>query len=576
MQPAKDAGLGGHLKNLYNDYVYFWRWALWKLFENSNANGPGIVSFITASSYLRGPGFVGMRSKMREAFDELWIIDLGGDNLGARKTPNVFNIQTPVAIAIGVRFGAPQPEKPAVVHYTRLDADSRDEKLARIGQVDSFGMLQWQTGFSGWMQPLLPQGQGVYFEWPLITEIFPWQHTGVEFKRTWPMAETKDVLTRRWAALLKEEGSARANLFRESGDRRISKSYLPMVGEGDRLPALSSLNAGAQPPPLVGMVFRSFDRQWMIADGRACSRPRPPLWASFGDKQVFMTSHLAGVLGVGPAATVAAYIPERHHFCGRGGKDVIPLWRDPEGTQANVTTGLLEALAEVYAEPPSAEDLFAYAYAVLATPKYVDRFSEELTVPGPRLPITRDISLFKEAVKIGRELVYLHTYGERFATANKKAGVAKGAARLHIGIPDVPNGYPEDFTYNAATRELRVGSGVVADVAPEVFNFTVSGFDVVKSWLSYRMRSGAGKKSSALDDIRPDRWTVGMSQELLQLLWMLEHTLASYALLADLFERIIASPVFVAHDLPRPNDLERKPPGSQGQDDESPVQPLLV
>jgi len=24
-------------------------------------DGPGIVSFITASSYLRGPGFVGMR-----------------------------------------------------------------------------------------------------------------------------------------------------------------------------------------------------------------------------------------------------------------------------------------------------------------------------------------------------------------------------------------------------------------------------------------------------------------------------------------------------------------------------------
>lgn len=38
---------------------------------------------------------------MRRTFDDLWVIDLGGDNLGARKTPNVFNIQTPVAIAIG-------------------------------------------------------------------------------------------------------------------------------------------------------------------------------------------------------------------------------------------------------------------------------------------------------------------------------------------------------------------------------------------------------------------------------------------------------------------------------------------
>jgi hypothetical protein len=57
-----------------------------------------------------------MRQKMREAFDELWIIDLGGDNLGARKTPNVFNIQTPVAIAIGVPYGDPQPTQPAITH----------------------------------------------------------------------------------------------------------------------------------------------------------------------------------------------------------------------------------------------------------------------------------------------------------------------------------------------------------------------------------------------------------------------------------------------------------------------------
>src|SRR5450759_3732991 len=93
------------------------RWGLWKVFESTE--GPGIVSYITASSYLRGPGFVGMREWMRRTFDELWIIDLEGDNLGARKTENVFAIQTPVAIAIGVRFGEPKPDAPATVQYTR-------------------------------------------------------------------------------------------------------------------------------------------------------------------------------------------------------------------------------------------------------------------------------------------------------------------------------------------------------------------------------------------------------------------------------------------------------------------------
>jgi hypothetical protein len=33
LEPARESGAGLHLKNVYNDYVYFWRWALWRLFE---------------------------------------------------------------------------------------------------------------------------------------------------------------------------------------------------------------------------------------------------------------------------------------------------------------------------------------------------------------------------------------------------------------------------------------------------------------------------------------------------------------------------------------------------------------
>jgi hypothetical protein len=129
-EPATKAGVGVHLKNLYNDYVYFWRWSLWRLFEQQNCGG--IVTFITASSYLAGPGFVGVREVMRRTFDELWIIDLGGDNLGTRKTPNVFIIQTPVAIAIGVRAPKPSPDTPAKLRYARIEGATREDKLAQL------------------------------------------------------------------------------------------------------------------------------------------------------------------------------------------------------------------------------------------------------------------------------------------------------------------------------------------------------------------------------------------------------------------------------------------------------------
>ena len=63
---------------------------------------------------------------MRRTFDDLWIIDLGGDNLGTRKTPNVFSIRTPVAIAIGVRRANARRATPATVRYD--DGRRRDPR----------------------------------------------------------------------------------------------------------------------------------------------------------------------------------------------------------------------------------------------------------------------------------------------------------------------------------------------------------------------------------------------------------------------------------------------------------------
>ena len=90
LDPALSAGHGVHLKNLYNLYVYFWRWALWKVFEQGSGGGPGVVSFISASSYLDGAAFCGMREQMRRQCDEIWILDLRGEGRGtARATTSL-------------------------------------------------------------------------------------------------------------------------------------------------------------------------------------------------------------------------------------------------------------------------------------------------------------------------------------------------------------------------------------------------------------------------------------------------------------------------------------------------------
>ena len=89
---------------------------------------------------------------MREVFDELWIIDLEGDSLGTRKTENIFAIQIPVAIAIGVRNGPPNPTTPATVWKTRLTG-LEQEKLIALDHTKSLEDYQWSQCLQGWRDP---------------------------------------------------------------------------------------------------------------------------------------------------------------------------------------------------------------------------------------------------------------------------------------------------------------------------------------------------------------------------------------------------------------------------------------
>ena len=553
LAPAREAGAGVHLKNLYNDYVYFWRWALWKVLDSTGE--AGVVTFITASSYLRGPGFAGMRQKMREAFDELWIIDLEGDNLGARKTENVFAIRTPVAIAIGVRNGPPQPETPAKAWKTRLTG-SEQEKLAALDSVASLGDLDWRECTQEWGAPFFPAETGAFSDWPAVTDVFPWQHSGSQLKRTWPIGEAKDVLGKRWRHLLEMAANKMPAAFRETRDRKVSGRYLALLDAKVRGPSIATLYGKPLSPTIARYGFRSFDRQWVIADSRVGDFMRPELWRSHSEEQVYITSLLTAVLGSGPAAVGTAELPDLHYFCGRGAKDVIPLWRDAEATQPNLAAGLLDTLGVAHGTAVSARSLFAYAYGILAQPAYLEMFWDELEMPPPRLPITKDAELFQRVAEHGGRLIYLHTYGERFGGPDDDGSVPQGAALCTKAVS--LSQYPADSSYDPTMRVLRVGDGEFSPVNPDVWDYSVSGLQIVKSWLDRRKRDGSGRKSSPLDEIQPEHWE--FTEELLELLWVLEATLALQPEGAALLHEVCSSQLFTQDELPTPSSEERQSP----------------
>jgi Type ISP C-terminal specificity domain len=496
---------GIHVKNVYNDYVLFWRWALQTVFENRS--GPGIVSLVTASSYLRGPGFGGMREALRRVLDELWIVDLEGDQLAARSTDNVFPIRTPVAIALGARYGARRLSEPAVVHYARLNGQ-REVKLAVLNRLRQVHELGWRTAADGWRAPLIATTRSRYGSWPALTQLFPWQISGAQVKRTWPIGPTAEVLVQRWRTFLALPTGEQAAAFRETRDRKITSTPPDLLEPDTRLLPLSGLATDATCPEPARYAYRSFDRQWILPDARLGDFLRPALWRVIGPRQLFLTSLLTNVLGSGPAAVATRLVPDLDHFRGSfGARAVIPLWRDAAGTRPNVAADLLEQ----FGVRVSPEELMSYCYALLATHGYVARFEEELRTPGPRIPLTRDAALFSNAVALGERLISLHTF----------SSVPRGTARA---IAPIGPAWPRTVRFERRSNILHVGAGAIAPVTRDVWAYAVSGLPIVESWL--RRRILPRKRQSPLDAIGPREWTPQLTNELLEVIWILEATLA--------------------------------------------------
>jgi len=565
IEPAKLAGHGGDLKNLYNLYVYFWRWAIWKVFEHTSGKqeaNPGIVSFITASSYIRGDAFVGMREMLRRLCHEIWIIDLGGEGRGTRQDDNVFNIQTPVAICIALREGKKDKGVPAKVRYTSI-LGTREEKYAKLAAVKSFRSLKWKTCPSDWHAPLRPAGTGAYFKWPLLTDLMPWQQSGQEIKRSWPIGPDEDTLRRRWKRLLRDwKGSGRAEAFKETRDRKVTGTY-PTLVEGEEVGTpIADIPVGAEMPRVQRVAFRSFDRQYVIADNRVGDYFRPALWrAHRSGKQVYLATLTTEPFSGGAAVVAASDMPDRHYFNGRGGKDIFPLYRDAGAAVPNILPGLLELWGGKLKREITPESFAAYVYGITGHSGFVSKFWDELEDCELRIPLTLDRHLFCDVYAAGAMLLNLHTFGERFEPPGTRSPrTPVGSAKVKVAISEVPSDYPEKFVYIEESRTLRIGTGEIVNVDRAVWGYEVSGLQVVKSWLGYRMKDRKGKKSSPLDATHPERWTSEFTEELLRLLWILEHSLTMEPDLAALLEAVCAGPLMGARDLPVVPVAMRKPP----------------
>ena len=554
-----DTNQGVHAKLAYELSVMFWRLALWLAIERRSHFG--IIGMISPRAYIAGPGHTGMRKWIRSRSTNFWVTDLGGDNRGARKSENIFDIET--GVTIGVCVKSPLQENHSCrVRYSEI-LGSANQKLEALRDVRQMNALRWSECLPD-SDSFMPTASGHYAEWPKLTDLFPWQHSGSQFKRLWPIAESTEVLEKRWRHLLALPADKKGAAFVETDARLVSRGK-PGT-QTLRYTGIAALPKTTPFPSIQMYYYRCLDRQWAFVDERFADRLRPNLVSTLGPRQVFAVTLMSKQLGAGPAVGITNCLPDMDSFCNRGAKDVIPLWRDASAKHPNIPAGLLTTVSSTLGSHISPEDLFSYCGAILGSPAYAEMFEHDLATPGPRIPLTADPLLFKHGALLGAKFVWFQTYGERWLSAdqnpNKKL---TGSARVKRPIPNDPEHYPNEFGFDADTGMLRVGSGVISGVSPAVFSYSQSGFKPVESWLRYRMkerggRAGRDKTRSELDQIRPQLWT--FTQELLELLWVVEGCVLLWPTLRDFLGEVVSSNLISADSLPMPTANECKEPSA--------------
>ncbi len=572
--PPAEWKAGAHSKHLRNLYIYFWRWATWKVFDHHPTNRAGIVCYITVAGFLGGPGFQKMRDYLRRTCDDIWVIDCSPEGHQPEVNTRIFQgVQQPICIVLASRSAKSDPEVPAKIRFHALPAGRREEKFKELAELRLTGS-EWIDCPTEWRAPFLPASTGAWATFPKLEDLFLYNGSGVMPGRTWVIAPDAATLERRWQRLVHAPAEEKEELFHphlrggQIGDKH-SKKVVTKGLAGQEATKKSIAEEKGNPLLPIRYGVRSFDRQWIIPDGRVINQPNPELWSMHSDHQLYLTALSSTTPISGPAFSFTGLNPDLDHYNGRGGR-AFPLWHDSAAASENFPPKLLAFLAKRLGHTVCAEDFVAYIAATAAHPAFTARFKDDLSTPGLRIPITADAATFAAAVALGRTVIWLHTFGERFADpdhgrpaqpprlpeAKRPRIPAQGA------IPQDPESMPNAIDYDAAKKRLLVGSGYVENVAPAVWHYEVSGKQVLLQWFSYRKRDrerpiiGNRRQPSPLGQIQPDHWLAEYTTELINVLNVLGWLVELEPQQAALLEKICAGPLVTAEELRASGALE--------------------
>ena len=411
----------------YDMYKRFIRWASDRLADD------GIIAFITNRSYIEARQDDGFRKVVADEFSEIYLLDLGSD---VRRNPkiagtthNVFGIQTGVAIGFFVRGKFKSSD--FRLHYARReDSELAKDKLAYLSAatLDSIDFTQitpdakhnWLNQSNSNFESLMPLANRQTKLAKIDDDeqaVFKLYSMGVVTNRDeWMYDFDANHLGKKVRSFINTYEDVRAEYGGESVDDALLGTTIKWTRDLKRQLRLDSPNVFNR-RDVRSTLFRPFVGKYLYFN-QNLNEMQYQLPEVFPNGAANENKVICFCVNGKSFYVLAANKTIDLHFT--GDTQCLPLYRyTDEGERVlNITEWGIARVNAYYRKrwgrhfeaaaggaSIGAEDIFAYAYAVLHDPVYRHDYQVDLLREFPRLPLYADFDLW---AKMGHKLLDLH------------------------------------------------------------------------------------------------------------------------------------------------------------------------
>ena len=460
-------------------------------------SGSGVLAYINPHGFIDNPTYRGMRWRLMQVFNEIYVLNLHGNTKKKEKCPdgskdeNVFDIQQGVSINIFVKSGTSNTG--CTIHYADLYGlrEAKYIALEKCALTD----IEWKTVTPTepmcFFVPKDKDGAEEYEGGFSISKLFHVSATGIltandELNISYSCAEQKkkiqaliELQESVWRAMNGKQHDVRDWHYCDARNDALSAdlkyvrvSYRPF---DIRYTGYTGKSKGLYTNPRYSVMTHMLDRDNFALD--VCKQIASDTWT-----HVFSAKFIADDCFVSNKTKERGYVFPLYLYQEYHGKMQKVPNLNPEIVKKIEES--LRASASPREIKITPEDIFNYIYAVLHSPTYRSKYREFLKIDFPRIPYPTDAKTFHALAALGGQLVAIHTM--------KDFDEADDVAFNDVGGNEVGKKAMVKWKDGAVYINK---SSCFTGVERETFDQYIGGYQPLQQWLKAR----EGRTLSAAD-----------------------------------------------------------------------------